>query len=85
MRVWSDYLQARYHPRTASIINEYEHNNDIEPFDIFNCGSNVWKTEQFQEDFIDRIRLFVEECDNMQVRNGIFSLVYSFYRVVMKI
>ncbi|PSN51241.1 Protein misato [Blattella germanica] len=66
VNVWEDYLRTRYHPRTVSIVNEYEHNNEEKPFDVFNCGSNIWKTEQFQEDFIDRIRIFVEECDNMQ-------------------
>ncbi|KAJ9592019.1 hypothetical protein L9F63_001458, partial [Diploptera punctata] len=66
VKVWADYLQTRYHPRTMSIINEYEHDSDAKPFDVFNCGSNIWKTEQFQEDFIDRIRIYVEECDNMQ-------------------
>jgi hypothetical protein len=66
VNVWADYLRARYHPRTVSIINEYEHNSDTKPFDVFNYGADVWKTEQFQDDFIDRIRMYVEECDNMQ-------------------
>lgn len=67
--VWTDYLRARYHPRTVSIINEYEHNSDTKPFDVFNYGADIWKTEQFQDDFIDRIRIYVEECDNMQVKD----------------
>lgn len=50
-----------------SIINEYEHNGDTKPFDVFNYGADLWKTEQFQDDFIDRIRMYVEECDNIQV------------------
>jgi len=36
---------------------------------VFNYGANLWKTEQFQDDFIDRIRVYVEECDNMQVKD----------------
>ncbi|KDR19639.1 protein misato homolog 1 isoform X2 [Zootermopsis nevadensis] len=64
--VWADYLRTRYHPRTVSIINEYEHNSDTKPFDVFNQGANLWKTEQFQDDFTDRIRMYAEECDNMQ-------------------
>lgn len=67
INVWADYLQTRYHPRTVSVINEYEHNCDMKPFDVFNYGASLWKTEQFQDDFIDRIRMYVEECDNMQV------------------
>jgi len=69
VNVWADYLRTRYHPRTVSIINEYEHNSDTKPFDVFNYGTDVWKTEQFQDDFIDRIRMYVEECDNMQVKD----------------
>lgn len=73
--VWADYLRTRYHPRTVSIINEYEHNSDTKPFDVFNQGANLWKTEQFQDDFTDRIRMYAEECDNMQVRDTVFFVV----------
>ncbi|XP_069672251.1 protein misato homolog 1 [Periplaneta americana] len=66
VNVWADYLRIRYHPRTVSIINEYEHKSDTRPFDVFNYGVNLWKNEIFQEEFIDRIRVYVEECDNMQ-------------------
>jgi regulatory protein YycH of two-component signal transduction system YycFG len=52
----------------VSVINEYEHNSETKPFDVFNNGADLWKTEQFQDDFIDRIRMYVEECDNMQVK-----------------
>ena len=85
VKVWADYLQTRYHPRTVSIINEYEHNNEDKPFDVFNCGSNIWKTEQFQEDFIDRIRIYVEECDNMQVINKIICLARNSDYVVQSV
>lgn len=63
---WSDFLVTRYHPNTVHIINEYEYNSTSKPFEIFNCGVEVWKDQDFQEDFIDRIRRFVEECDNFQ-------------------
>lgn len=66
VNVWADYLQTRYHPRTVSLINQYENNSGTNPFDVFNYGANLWKMEQFQDDFIDRIRLYVEECENMQ-------------------
>jgi hypothetical protein len=52
----------------VSLISEYEHNSDTKPFDVFNYGADLWKTEQFQDDFTDRIRMYVEECDNMQVK-----------------
>jgi len=77
INVWADYLRTRYHPRTVSIINEYEHSSDTKPFDVFNYGADVWKTEQFQDDFIDRIRMYVEECDNMQVNDTLMMLLLS--------
>jgi hypothetical protein len=57
----------------VSCIKEYEHNSVINPFDVFNYGANLWNTEQFQDDFIDRIRLYVEECENLQVKHSVFN------------
>nr|CAD7397704.1 unnamed protein product [Timema poppensis] len=73
VKVWADYLRQRFHPRTVSIINKYEHANDSQPFNNYKLGANLWNTEQFEEDFTDRIRNLVEECDNMQV-NKLFLL-----------
>nr|CAD7442278.1 unnamed protein product [Timema bartmani] len=66
VKVWADYLRQRFHPRTVSIVNKYEHANDSQPFNNYKLGANLWNTEQFEEDFTDRIRNLVEECDNMQ-------------------
>nr|CAD7571100.1 unnamed protein product [Timema californicum] len=68
VKVWADYLRQRFHPRTVSIINKYEHANDSQPFNNYKLGANLWNTEQFEEDFTDWIRNLVEECDNMQAR-----------------
>jgi hypothetical protein len=57
----------------VSLINEYEHNCDTNPFDVFNYGASLWKMEQFQDDFIDRIRQYVEECENMQVKDSVLN------------
>lgn len=63
---WVDYLLPRFHPRTLNIIREYEHNSTICPFDIFTYGRNLWNTEQFSDEFTERIRAYVEECDLLQ-------------------
>ncbi|CAG9854358.1 unnamed protein product [Phyllotreta striolata] len=65
-KVWSDFLYSRFHPRTVEVIREYQHCNENTPFDAFTLGSAVWKTPQFAEDFSDRIRNYIEECDNFQ-------------------
>lgn len=62
--VWSDFLYSRFHPRTVNILKEYEHENSNKAFDVFPLGHNVW--ESLQEDFTDKIRQYLEECDNFQ-------------------
>lgn len=63
---WADYLLPSFHPRSLTVIKEYSHNCTSQPFDIFTYGRNLWATEQFSDDFSDRIRSYVEECDLMQ-------------------
>lgn len=67
VKVWSDYLYARFHPRTVNVVKNYEMGNEHTPFDSFTIGKNIWKSVQFEEDFNDKIRQYVEECDNFQV------------------
>ncbi|XP_072393541.1 protein misato [Diabrotica undecimpunctata] len=65
-KVWSDFLYGRFHPRTIEIVKEYQHCNENTPFDAFPLGQGLWKSHQFSEDFTDKIRNYVEECDNFQ-------------------
>lgn len=63
---WVDYLLARFHPRTLNVIEQYKHDCTTSPFDVFTYGQSLWNTEQFSEDFSERIRAYVEECNSMQ-------------------
>lgn len=63
---WVDYLVPRFHPRTVNVVKQYTHESTNQPFDVFNYGRNVWNTESFSEDFTDKIRNYVEECDLIQ-------------------
>ncbi|GJQ80833.1 hypothetical protein Trydic_g9419 [Trypoxylus dichotomus] len=81
VKVWSDCLYTRFHPKTINIIREYEHNNHNKGFDVFTQGKELWQTQQFQDDFVDKIRNFAEECNNIQgfhvvldVNNGFSGL-----------
>lgn len=65
VKVWSDFLYARFHPRTLNIVKKFQHQDS--KFNAFHLGSKLWDTEQFQDDFVDRIRNYVEECDYFQV------------------
>lgn len=70
VQVWSDFLYGRFHPRTVNVVREYQHCNEHTPFDAFPLGVDLWKTEQFEEDFTNKIRNYVEECNNFQVIPG---------------
>lgn len=63
---WVDYMLPRFHPRTVNIIKQYKHDCTTHPFNIYNYGKNLWNTEKFSDDFSERIRSYVEECDLMQ-------------------
>ncbi|XP_063924432.1 protein misato-like [Zophobas morio] len=64
--VWSDFLYTRFHPRSVNVVKDYQHSDEHTPFDIFPLGTNLWKKDQFSEDFVDKIRNYIEECNNFQ-------------------
>ncbi|KAG5867839.1 hypothetical protein JTB14_021234 [Gonioctena quinquepunctata] len=64
--VWSNYLYARFHPRTVNLVKQYQHCNENTPFDAFPVGTSLWKTPQFEEDFSNKIRNYIEECNEFQ-------------------
>lgn len=66
VKSWVDYIVPLFHPRTVTVIKEYLHNCTQQPFNVFTYGRDLWTTEQFSNDFSDKIRLYVEECDLMQ-------------------
>lgn len=66
VNVWSDYLYSRFHPRTVNVIREYQHESASVPFDVYPLGTNLWKEREFSEDFCDKIRSYIEECDSPQ-------------------
>lgn len=65
--VWSDILYTRYHPRTVNIVNDYEHGNLDNDFVAFPMGCKIWKTVDYEDEFADKIRMYIEECDHFQV------------------
>lgn len=74
VETWADFLYSRYHPRTVNVINEYKYSPDKESFDTFSNGVSIWKAERFEDEFCDKIRQYVEECDSLQVRYFCFKL-----------
>ena len=63
---WSDYLGARYHPRSVLLCNSYQHDNPVLPFDGWGLGREVWRDSSGLGDSLeDRIRHYAEECDSL--------------------
>jgi len=85
---WVDYLLPLFHSRTVTVIKKYLHNSTEQSFDLFTYGRNLWLTEQFSDDFSDRIRSYVEECDLMQgfqVRTYVLSYIISLIIIFLMI
>lgn len=81
---WADFLYARYHPRTVNIVKQYRHSSDKQTLDTFSRGIELWQTEEFEEEFSDRIRQYVEECDFMQGFQTIFDSFNGFSGLATK-
>ena len=64
--VWSDYLRTHYHPKSVHIIEEYRHNAELHPFDLFCCGNQALGNYSATCEWEDRIHFFTEECDSLQ-------------------
>lgn len=65
VRVWSDFLRIHLHPRTVSVINQYNHDGESERLEVFGQGEALLRGPVL-EDLEDRLHFFVEECDYLQ-------------------
>jgi len=72
---WSDYLAARFHPKSVLLCDSFQHKNTAHPFDTWGLGRGVWRDGRgMGDEFEDRIRFFAEECDNL----GGFQLICDY-------
>lgn len=67
VKIWSDFLKARFHPRTIMSIDEYKHNDPSNKFNNFAQGLALWDSHIIKETWTDNLRLYAEECDYLQV------------------
>lgn len=81
---WADFLYARYHPRTVNIIRQYRHDSEKQTLDTYSRGAELWQTDQFEDEFSDRIRQYVEECDFLQGFQTIFDSFNGFSGLATK-
>ncbi|KAM9383888.1 protein misato homolog 1 isoform 2-T2 [Pholidichthys leucotaenia] len=65
VKVWSDFLRIHLHPRTISIIHQYNHNGEAHRLEAFGQGESLLRGSVLEE-LEDRLHFFVEECDYLQ-------------------
>lgn len=63
INVWSDYLRPYLHPKSVTIIKEYSHMSENNPFDLWMKGADL---KNVSEELEERIRFYAEECDHLQ-------------------
>uniref|UniRef100_A0A1B6G8Y2 Protein misato n=1 Tax=Cuerna arida TaxID=1464854 RepID=A0A1B6G8Y2_9HEMI len=66
VKSWSDFLRPHLHPRSINLVQEYQHEDPSLPFDTFPQGQDIWRKPRFSEELTDRVRLYLEETDNLQ-------------------
>lgn len=84
VNTWTDFMYARYHPRTVHLVQEYEQFKNENSFDTFSNGSTIWKTENFEDNFGDKIRQYLEECNNCQGFQTLFDCTNGFSGLTLK-
>lgn len=65
VKVWSDFLRLHLHPRTISVIHQYNHDGEAHRLEAFGQGEALLQASVL-EDLEDRLHFFVEECDYLQ-------------------
>ena len=68
---WTDYLAARLHPASVWQLPGIFHG--ASDFSGYGLGRILIDTGQAQEEIAERVRLFTEECDSLQVMVGHFD------------
>ncbi|XP_038133828.1 protein misato homolog 1 [Cyprinodon tularosa] len=63
--VWSDFLRIHLHPRTVTVIHQFNHDGEAHRLEAFGQGESVLQGAPLDE-LEDKLHFFVEECDYLQ-------------------
>jgi hypothetical protein len=66
------------------MIRNYEHQENMTTLDTFTAGGGLWDSPYFQDDFCDKIRAYMEECDFSQGFQAFFDAADGFSGLSMK-
>lgn len=81
---WTDFMYARYHPRTINTIQGVKDTTDESSFDCFTAGSQIWRDEYFEDVLGDKIRQYIEECNNCQGFQTLFDCTDGYAGLTVK-
>lgn len=75
---WTDFMYTRLHPRSINLLQTGSVSNEEAPFDCFTTGVQTWKDENYENNFCDSIRQYMEECHNCQGFQTLFDCTDGF-------
>lgn len=81
---WTDFMYARYHPRSITTLKTVKDGGDECSFDCFTAGAQIWKDEHFDEELGDKIRKYIEECNNCQGFQTLFDCTDGYSGLTVK-
>lgn len=74
VKYWTDFSKVQYHPRTLYELHISW--TDAKRFDNYGIGKDVLSEGLQGEEMNERLRVFVEECDHIQVKfSGIHTII----------
>ncbi|XP_037329559.2 protein misato homolog 1 isoform X2 [Pungitius pungitius] len=65
VKVWSDFLRIHLHPRSVSVIHQYNHDGEAHRLETFGQGEALLQGPVLEQ-LEDKLHFFVEECDYLQ-------------------
>ncbi|KAF9352442.1 mtDNA inheritance, partitioning of the mitochondrial organelle [Mortierella sp. AD094] len=66
-KTWSDFSRVYFHPKSMVTMSGYQLDSEFMPFDVFSYGRAAFiETEKEKESYDENLRLFMEECDQLQ-------------------
>lgn len=84
IRNWPDYMYARYHSRTLNDLKRHVHNETSHAIDTFTSGESIWNNFGFQDEYCDKIRAYMEECNRSQGFQVLFDAYDGFAGISVK-
>lgn len=81
---WTDFMYSRYHPRTINTLQSVKDITDESSFDCFTVGTHVWRDECIEDLLGDKIRQYIEECNNCQGFQTLFDCTDGYTGLTVK-